>query len=440
MNPRLNRKTPKVFAMPVTAKWGTARRILAVVVAVSLGTALAGCAHRGILMQRPGEKSRRVEDDLQALPQALTEYYVNPLDVLSISVTPAKDLDKPFRIDTDNLLAVRFFYGTGEYHVMAGDLVRVNFLADPNLDFEAVIRPDGRVTLPRLGEVTAQGKTPLDLSKEISDAYKVLMNNPQTTVSVVQSNVALVESLSGEYRVRPDGKISLPILGEFQAVGQAPADLARAVAQAAVARFDNPIEASVIVSDFAPERLLRIDRQAVVASDGTIMLPDVGIIQVGGMTLPVLRDELRKAIEAKYSNAVDVTLTLVSSATRSVTVGGCVTVPGSYPIGTRTTMLQAVMVAGGVTIEGNLNEVVLIHHSGPGEITVYKTNLDEVIKKGKGTQDLVLAPQDIIYVPRTDVAEANKFVLQYIDQMLPFVRSVNYSFTAPTKSTVRVTQ
>jgi protein involved in polysaccharide export with SLBB domain len=92
------------------------------------------------------------------------------------------------------------------------------------------------------------------------------------------------------------------------------------------------------------------------------------------------------------------------------------------------TMMRALMQAGGVTPEGDLEEVVLIHYTGPGAVTVYTTNLQEVIEENKALQDLLLSPQDIIFVPRKGISQANLFVEQYITNMLPFSRNVSYNY------------
>jgi hypothetical protein len=41
---------------------------------------------------------------------------------------------------------------------------------------------------------------------------------------------------------------------------------------------------------------------------------------------------------------------------------------------------------------------------------------------------LKLSPQDVIFVPQTGIAQANQFVDQYINKMLPFTRSVSYNY------------
>jgi len=101
---------------------------------------------------------------------------------------------------------------------------------------------------------------------------------------------------------------------------------------------------------------------------------------------------------------------LISSANRTIYVNGQVRNPGAIPLYHNLTMLKAIMQAGGVTPEGDLSEVVLIHYDDKGDITVYKTNLKEVMENNVALQDLKLSPLDVIFVPQTGIAQANQFV------------------------------
>lgn len=314
------------------------------------------------------------------------------------------------------------------YRLMAGDWIRINFLSDPQLDFEATVRPDGRITLPRICEILAEGTTPAELAGAIAQAYSKQINAPETTVTVVQANTTQIESIGGEFTVRPDGKITLPVLGEFTAGDRTPEALAGQISGAASARFQNNIRATAIITDFIPRSLLQFDRTVTVLPDGTLILPETGLLSARDATLPELRERIKQKLQSRYSNQVDVSISLMESLNRVVYVSGEVRSASSYPLTDAMTMMRALMQAGGVTPEGDLEEVVLIHYTGPGAVTVYTTNLQEVIEENKALQDLLLSPQDIIFVPRKGISQANLFVEQYITNMLPFSRNVSYNY------------
>lgn len=384
--------------------------------------------HQGILVKRPNEEPQKFSGDTKQLPSGTEEFVIGHGDVLRIETFPIKTLRKPFVLDTENLLYIRFYFGKGEYHLIAGDELRVNFLADSKNNFDAVVRFDGMITIPTIGELTVVGKTPAKIAKEISRLLRDRMRDPRSTVTVLTVNYSLVEALTGDYSILPDGKILLPMLGEFSAAGITPAQLSENISAAAKEKFGNDIKASVIPRDVIPKRLGLLDRNVTVTPAGDITIPEIGLIKAAGLTLPQLQKKLHDVLQVEYTNPISLSVFLISSASRTIYVNGQVRNPGAIPLHHNLTMLKAIMQAGGVTPEGDLTEVVLIHYDGKGDITVYKTNLQEVMENNLALQDLKLSPLDVIFVPQTGIAQANQFVDQYINRMLPFARSVNYNF------------
>lgn len=68
------------------------------------------------------------------------------------------------------------------------DTVRFRFLYWPELDDEQIIRPDGKISLLMVGEVKAQGKTPAELQEELTRLYEPLLKEPE--INVVASALA----------------------------------------------------------------------------------------------------------------------------------------------------------------------------------------------------------------------------------------------------------
>lgn len=89
------------------------------------------------------------------------------------------------------------------YRIDLGDALNVDFFYHPELSRQQVVRPDGRITLPGVGDLEAVGKTPTDLSAEISRAFEGLLKDPLVTVAVTQMAAARVYVV-GEV-LRPGG-------------------------------------------------------------------------------------------------------------------------------------------------------------------------------------------------------------------------------------------
>ncbi len=70
----------------------------------------------------------------------------------------------------------------------AEDVLDVVVWRNPDLSKQVVIRPDGKVSLPLIGDVPAAGLTADQLAKEISERYKAFKENPAVSVNVVEVN------------------------------------------------------------------------------------------------------------------------------------------------------------------------------------------------------------------------------------------------------------
>jgi len=70
------------------------------------------------------------------------------------------------------------------YSLQRGDLISVRFWGNPELDDEMTIRPDGRITLPFVDDVVAEGRTPAELDAELTRLYGAELAEPNITVTV----------------------------------------------------------------------------------------------------------------------------------------------------------------------------------------------------------------------------------------------------------------
>lgn len=83
------------------------------------------------------------------------------------------------------------------YRIGVEDLLAISVWRDPDLTREVPVRPDGRISLPLLQDIEAAGKTPKELGLEIQRRLKQYMNSPSVTVIVREVN-SLKAYLLGE--------------------------------------------------------------------------------------------------------------------------------------------------------------------------------------------------------------------------------------------------
>jgi len=75
-----------------------------------------------------------------------------------------------------------------EYKIGPQDVLRIDVWKEEQLTRTVPVRPDGKITLPLLNDVQAVGLTPMELAGVISDQLKKYINGPQVTVSVAEIN------------------------------------------------------------------------------------------------------------------------------------------------------------------------------------------------------------------------------------------------------------
>jgi polysaccharide biosynthesis/export protein len=77
-----------------------------------------------------------------------------------------------------------------EYRMSPGDKLRIEVYKDAQLSQSVQVRPDGKVTLPLIGDIEAAGRTPIELRDAIGAALKEYITKPTVTVIVVEATTA----------------------------------------------------------------------------------------------------------------------------------------------------------------------------------------------------------------------------------------------------------
>jgi polysaccharide export outer membrane protein len=77
---------------------------------------------------------------------------------------------------------------TESYVIGATDVIAVSVFKEPTLSNSLLVRPDGMISMPLLGDVKASGKTPLQLADEIGTKLKKYVQDPNVTVILNQMN------------------------------------------------------------------------------------------------------------------------------------------------------------------------------------------------------------------------------------------------------------
>jgi polysaccharide biosynthesis/export protein len=74
-----------------------------------------------------------------------------------------------------------------EYRIGPGDKLRIEVYKDQQLSQSVQVRPDGKITMPLIGDMSATGSTPIELRDSIGKSLKEYVTNPTVTVIVVEA-------------------------------------------------------------------------------------------------------------------------------------------------------------------------------------------------------------------------------------------------------------
>lgn len=162
----------------------------------------------------------------------------------------------------------------------------------------------------------------------------------------------------------------------------------------------------------------RFNETVAVRPDGRITLQLVGDIEVVGTT-PA---ELDRVITAAYADIVEspeVTVMVRSFAGQTIYVLGEVGNPGLFEMKPNMTVLQALAAAGGPIKGAKLNSVIVLRQDEIDELKAFRLDLSPALLKHGVAQDQRLLPQDVVYVPKTFIADVNAFMSQIYEVVLP---------------------
>ena len=185
-------------------------------------------------------------------------------------------------------------------------------------------------------------------------------------------------------------------------------------AAASVAAPADPLKEIVDDYRIGPSDLLEVSvfqvpelsRTVRVNSRGGLTLPLIGEIQAGGLTGQQLEARIAQRLQEKYLQDPQVSVFIKEFVSQRVTVSGEVNKAGVFPISGRTTLMQAIAMAGGLGKFGDENDVKVFRDRRDGSREVLEYDL-EAILQGQA-EDPVVTTSDVIVVGKANGRAAFK--------------------------------
>ncbi len=169
------------------------------------------------------------------------------------------------------------------------------------------------------------------------------------------------------------------------------------------------------VIDIDVWRVPDLTRAISVRPDGRISMPLVGDLQVAGLTLTGLRDLLTQKLSDFVLNP-QVSLSVKQFGGRKFIILGEVKSPGVYRFQQDISMLEGIALAGGFTEAAKRGKIMLVRgdvRKSP-QVQLISSNIENVLKKGMLTENLTIRSGDVIYVGKDALADYNDIITNLI--------------------------
>ncbi len=150
-----------------------------------------------------------------------------------------------------------------------------------------------------------------------------------------------------------------------------------------------------------------------VSEDGTITLPLLGRVEVGGLTQEGVTQRLAELLQAKYVKNPQVTIFIREYKNQQVAVIGAVVNAGSYELVGRRNLLQMISMAGGFD-ETAGNQAFILREGPDGQTSTIVIDLKDLLVNGNQTLNVPIEPNDVINVPVD--REVRVFVMGRVNQ------------------------
>ena len=165
----------------------------------------------------------------------------------------------------------------------------------------------------------------------------------------------------------------------------------------------------IVTEDYiiGPEDVLEItvwrnadlSKVVTVRPDGKVSLPLIGDVEAVGKPAGQLADLIATRLK-EYKENPQVSIVVQQVNSYAIYVMGEVTRPGKFPLKSKTTLLQAITLAGGFTPNAARNKLVVFRFGDKGQKDIkIKASYDDIILRDSSLQNIELKPGDTIVVP-----------------------------------------
>jgi polysaccharide export outer membrane protein len=242
----------------------------------------------------------------------------------------------------------------GDYRIGVDDVLSISIWESKDLDEVVTVRPDGKISLQLVGDVRAEGRSVAELRSELQERYQTMIEDARVAVNVREIHSRAV------YFVGEVAKAGPLVLTRRMSVLQA-------VAMAGGFTKDADLETAYV---------LRSDR-----------------------VIPVNFRELMRQPDPAHNIEMEPGDAVVVPPGESVYIQGEVKSPGLLKFTRDLTVLQAIAEAGGMTDLARGNRIYLLRGRGANKVRI-EADVNAILSNPEAVRDIPLEPDDIVTVPQ----------------------------------------
>ena len=241
-----------------------------------------------------------------------------------------------------------------DYIIGGGDTLNVSVWGSPELSIETTVRPDGKISLPALGEIKASGLTPMQLTDTLEKAMEKVVKTPIVTV--------IVTSMTN-YRVFVVGK-------------GAPAGVVTLTRETTLLELLSQL-GSLDNADLQNSYLVR-NKQKIVTG---------------------FHDLFEKGnFEHDINLEPNDMLFIPDNFEKRIKVVGAVNSPTTIPYREGITVTDVILSSGGFTQFAKENDVKIIRLNNDGTKSELRVRAKDLMKDGKMDENIIMMPGDFVIV------------------------------------------
>jgi polysaccharide export outer membrane protein len=160
-----------------------------------------------------------------------------------------------------------------------------------------------------------------------------------------------------------------------------------------------------VIFEFSPE----FTQTVTVQPDGFVTLKGIGDEKVAGLTTPETIAAIGKSYSGILKNPV-VTISLKEVEKPSFVADGQLNHPGKYPLRSNMTLIEAIAIAGGINENAKHSEILLFRRVSNQWMEAKVINYKDMLKRKDISEDVVLQPGDLIYVPQNGISKMRRYI------------------------------